>query len=214
MLPMTEQAIMLQLDHMFIIGAYLPPRNSQATHTLTVLDEWIASAGALEPVVILGDFNQEPELADRWTALADGGAAKVASLPDGTRAPTRWEGNRCIDWIWSSHPFMVDELAFSEAVFSDHKALTFNLQYSQECVQSFKQVPTRSLLRPEQIPQKDWDKAMVQAWQQVPMPPPLNLHTMLPAKFAAEASAMGTPPMSGQKAALCKSKNLSRPYFV
>lgn len=165
------QAIMLQLDHMFIIGAYLPPRNSQATQTLTVLDEWIASAGALEPVVILGDFNQEPELADRWTALADGGAAKVVSLPDGTRAPTRWEGNRCIDWIWSSHPFMVDELAFSEAVFSDHKALTFNLQYSQECVQSFKQVPTRSLLRPEQIPQKDWDKAMVKAWQQVPMPP-------------------------------------------
>ena len=126
------QAIMLQLDHMFIIGAYLPPRNSQATQTLTVLDEWIASAGALEPVVILGDFNQEPELADRWTALADGGAAKVVSLPDGTRASTRWEGNRCIDWIWSSHPFMVDELAFSEAVFSDHKALTFNLQYRQD----------------------------------------------------------------------------------
>ena len=126
------QAIMLQLDDMFIIGAYLPPRNSQATQTLTVLDEWIASAGALEPVVILEDFNQEPELADRWTALADGGAAKVVSLPDGTRAPTRWEGNRCIDWIWSSHPFMVDELAFSEAVFSDHKALTFNLQYRQD----------------------------------------------------------------------------------
>ncbi|CAL1163672.1 unnamed protein product, partial [Cladocopium goreaui] len=125
------QAIMLQLDDMFIIGAYLPPRNSQATQTLTVLDEWIASAGALEPVVILGDFNQEPELADRWTALADGGAAKVVSLPDGTRAPTSWK----------------------------------------ECVQSFKQVPTRSLLRPEQIPQKDWDKAMVKAWQQVPMPP-------------------------------------------
>ncbi|CAL1170788.1 unnamed protein product [Cladocopium goreaui] len=83
------QAIMLQLDHMFIIGAYLPPRNPQATQTLTVLDEWIASAGALEPVVILGDFNQEPELADRWTALADGGAAKVVSLPDGTRASTR-----------------------------------------------------------------------------------------------------------------------------
>ena len=143
------QAILLQLDHVYLIGAYLPPRRLQPNNTLTILDEWVCSFGSQDPVFMLADFNAEPELAQRWTHLAGGGAVKTVLGPDGKPLPTRWNGKRCIDWAWCSHPGMLTNLKFSDMVIADHKVLEFQLKYDQQQVRSYKQMHTHCNFIPQ-----------------------------------------------------------------
>eukprot|EP00435_Cladocopium_sp_Y103_P007050 s1814_g2.t1 len=164
------QALLLQLEHAYVVGAYLPPGGTLAEDSITVLDEWVASCGAAEPVFLCGDFNQEPEFANRWTALATRGACHTVRNALNAQMPTRWEGKRCIDWVWASHPHMLTNIDFSDLVIADHRAISFTLQYSQDCVQSFRQVPTRSLLRPENVNKDQWDAATQAVWQTAECP--------------------------------------------
>ena len=81
------QALLLQLDHAYLAGAYLPPRGTPADDSLAILDEWVASCSHNEPIFVCGDFNQEPDFADRWTALADRGACQMVRQEDGLPLP-------------------------------------------------------------------------------------------------------------------------------
>ena len=164
------QALLLQLEHAYVVGAYLPPRGTPAEDSLAVLDEWVASCAVSEPVFLCGDFNQEPDFANRWTALATRGACHTVRNACNAQMPTRWDGKRCIDWVWASHPHMLTNIAFSDLVIADHRAISFTLQYSQEYVQSFRQVPTRSLLRPENVNKDQWDAATQHVWQTAECP--------------------------------------------
>ena len=164
------QALLLQLDHAYLAGAYLPPRGTPADDSLAILDEWVASCSHNEPIFVCGDFNQEPDFADRWTALADRGACQIVRQEDGTPAPTRWEGRRAIDWMWASHPHMIQTVEFSHTVIADHKALCFTLNYCQAKVQCFKHVPTRNLTKPETVPPDRWAAALEAAWQNAECP--------------------------------------------
>eukprot|EP00435_Cladocopium_sp_Y103_P071626 s534_g38.t1 len=120
----------------------------------------------------LGDFNHEPDLAQRWTNLSEYGAVRAAQDSEGNFLPTRWQGNRCIDWIWTSHPHMLGGLSMSDFSLSDHLVVNFNLSYDQAFVCSFKQVPTRKLLQPDAIPKPAWVAALTNAWNCVNVPPP------------------------------------------
>jgi hypothetical protein len=165
------QAIMMQLDHAYVIGTYIPPRNNtQDLDILATLDDWIKSLGPLQPVVLCGDFNQEPDLATRWTNLSEGGAVSAVADADGSYLPTRWEGRRCIDWAWVSHPHMVSALRFPDFSLSDHRAVEFQLTYDQACVRLFKHVPTKKLTKPDNLEQHIWVEAVSKAWGEVRCP--------------------------------------------
>ena len=163
------QALMIQLDHAFVIAAYLPPRGS-AHDTLSTLDDWIISLSANEPVILCGDFNQEPHLAQRWNDLSGRGAHRSVVGDDGSSLPTRWDGRRCIDWLWTTHPPMLPPIVFSDVVFADHKVIKFQLRYCQTFVQAFQPVPTRNLAKPCDIDTDAWVEAINQAWQNFPTP--------------------------------------------
>ena len=159
------QALMLQMDHMYIIGAYLPPRRIEATDTLAMLDEWVCSLGSQDPTFIVADFNAEPELAARWTHLTGGGATKTVTNDLGEAMPTRWNGRRCIDWVWASHPNMIRSMKFSDLIIADHRVLEFRLLYDQHFVRTFQQLPTRCLQPPQQVAKNHWDAAIEKAWE-------------------------------------------------
>ena len=125
------QAIMLQLDHALIVGVYFSP-NSAACDIATTLDDWVSSVHENKPLFILGDFNEEPSFAQRWSTIRGFGSACTVNDSMGQPLPTRWSGHRCIDWIWASHILMVEKLHFCDEVFSDHKSVCFSLQYSQK----------------------------------------------------------------------------------
>lgn len=161
---------MIQLDHAFIIAAYLPARGG-AHDTLSALDDWIVSLSPNEPVVLCGDFNQEPNLAQRWSDLAGRGANRSVVGGNGSNLPTRWDGRRCIDWLWTNRPPMLPPIAaFSDMVFADHKVIQFPLQYSQGFVQAFQPVPMRNLAKPSDIDPDTWATAINQAWENLLTP--------------------------------------------
>eukprot|EP00438_Fugacium_kawagutii_P000347 Skav204708 [mRNA] locus=scaffold3332:74506:81342:+ [translate_table: standard] len=165
------QALMMQLDHVFVIATYLPPRSeSETAEILSTLDDWIRSFGPSQPVIVLGDFNHEPELATRWTHLSEGGACGTVKEHTGKDLPTRWNGNRCIDWVWASRPYMLSHFRFADLSLSDHRIINFRLQYDQPSLYSCQEVPTRKLLCPEQVDKKVWAEALSSAWAHVTVP--------------------------------------------
>ena len=105
------QALLLQLDHAYLIGVYLPPRGPLPEESLVVLDE-----------------------------------------------------------VWTSRPHMVTSLSFAHTVIADHKAILFEVQYSQGKVQSFQRVPTRSLVQPPTLSHEAWAAALQNAWQTADCP--------------------------------------------
>ena len=113
---------------------------------LTIFDGWASAMGPHDLLFWMGDFNQEQELG----ALADKGAAQVVCFGNGTRLPTRWNGRRCVDWIWTSHPPMLSSVTFNDIVIADHN-LNFQINFSHEKVRSFQQAP--QLRRPHILKQ-------------------------------------------------------------
>ena len=162
---------MIELDNLFVIGAYLPPHGEEANSTsVALLDEWIAPLTGFQPVVLAGDFNREPPFAERWSALANRGCAWGVQDAMGTFLPTRWQGKRCVDWGWTSHPHMVHNVSFLDCSISDHKGIQCELRYNQEFVQSYRAVSTRSHLPPDSVTQTQWRAALEEAWQSVQVP--------------------------------------------
>lgn len=113
----------------------MPPRSNHGCGLLTIFDGWASAMGLHDLLFWMGDFNQEQELG----TLADKGAAQAVCFSNGTRLPTRWNGRRCVDWIWTSHPPMLSSVTFNDIVIADHN-LNFQINFSHEKVRSFQQV--------------------------------------------------------------------------
>ena len=166
----SGQALMLQLDHCFLVASYLPPGHGTETEALSILDQWVCSVPIHTPLVLCGDFNHEPQLADRWTALAETGAARAVTDSNGVILPTRWVSQRCIDWMWCSHPHLIRTLHFTPVALADHRMLEWETHVAQSAVQSYKSLPTRKLEPPTSVAQTEWQQALSQAWADLPVP--------------------------------------------
>ena len=134
-------------------------------------DDWVSSVHENKPLFILGDFNEEPSFAQRWSTIRGFGSVSTVNDSMGQPLPTRWSGHRCIDWIWASHILMVEKLHFRDEVFSDHKPVCFSLQFSQNKVWGYKAVQTRKLLRRLMCQRDVWKQALANSWSQASLPP-------------------------------------------
>lgn len=166
----SGQALMLQMDQASIVGTYLPPRQEENNAALTALDEWVLTIAPHRPLIMMGDFNQEPIFASRWTSLAQIGAARFVADNSGVPLPTRWGGKRCIDWAWVSHAHLLKDLQLENTAIADHKILNFRVRSNQTSVRTFKQVPTCKLEKPQDIDPDTWFKAIEEAWKTVQSP--------------------------------------------
>ena len=164
------QALMLQLAHALVVGVYLAPR-SMNSDILPTLDEWAAAAKARCPICYFGDFNQLTSFGQRWSDLHGFGAVRAVHNSEGQECPTRWDGQRCIDWIWTSHPLMLHNLGFEATKFSDHKMIQCSLSYQQETVQSFKVIQTRKLAPSPEVTREMWQTALKEVWASASVPP-------------------------------------------
>ena len=163
------QAVMLQLENAFIVSAYFSP-NAAASDIAITVDEWVSSIPEHSPVFILGDFNEEPSFARRWSTIRGFGSVCTVNDSAGHALPTRWSGRRCIDWLWASHLHMVDHLHFGDEVFADHKVFGFSLHFSHDRVWAYKAVQTRQLAQPPDVPKAQWKQALAESWSQVSVP--------------------------------------------
>ena len=166
----SGQAIMLQIDQAFVVGAYIPPRQEESNAALVKLDEWTSTLAPHRPLILMGDFNKEPAFASRWTSLARTGAARFVTDDLGVPLPTRWGGKRCIDWAWASHAHLLKNLQHDDTALSDHKIFKFCIRHDQASVRTYKQIPTCKLEKPNDIDAESWSKAMEEAWKNVPSP--------------------------------------------
>ena len=68
-------------------------------------------------VVLVGDFNREPHESCEVQAFSEG-HVKAVEDAQGSYIPSRWEGNRCIDWALTNSPDRVVEVAYAHACYS------------------------------------------------------------------------------------------------
>eukprot|EP00434_Breviolum_minutum_P000663 symbB.v1.2.000580.t1/scaffold3.1/size669525/20 len=74
-------------------------------------------------MVFVGDFNEL--VGDGMPQHLDMNPNYVREKDTGEASPSRWSGNRCIDWILTSSNLAVDEVHYGHEVFGDHKVLKF-----------------------------------------------------------------------------------------
>lgn len=108
----------------------------------------------------MGDFNDTPCEQLLLDNEAFPGLSIVAAQdPDSQEfLPTRWSGNRCIDYILTSCSQIITPVCLSEEAISDHKILCANLtldgQWSREFPHRFQRTP--DLSKPDEVPMNDW----------------------------------------------------------
>ena len=80
------------------------------------------------PFMVLGDFNDEPAACPVADTLADEHFSVLAVTDrQGNFLPTRFEGNRCIDYAIVNCARCFSVPCFADDAFSDHKALCFRI---------------------------------------------------------------------------------------
>lgn len=95
--------------------------------------EWLKDDPWCGEYVIGGDYSQEPD--EIWIkALADGLRLKFIA-PDG---PTRWDGNRTIDFFLVSECASINKAYLRDEYFSDHRVVSVDC-----CIQHVGHVDVR-----------------------------------------------------------------------
>lgn len=94
--PREKLKVCLFGSKIALVGLYSPPGNAQELYdTFTHL--FIRNELDKGSWVTMGDFNQPP----RESAFADF-VSQFSSLIHTDGQPTRWEGEACLDWFFSS----------------------------------------------------------------------------------------------------------------
>ena len=114
-------------------------------------------------IVIAGDFNIPP------TGREFGALHKLYVKDEHMEPlPSRWKGDRCIDWALSSLP--LDLCRYDHTALSDHKAFVFEIPGKNAHGQNFEMIPTPMLLpKPEN---KMWKARFHQCWKEWKHIPP------------------------------------------
>lgn len=89
------------LVNQILAGVYNRPK-VDPTHLLSTLEEWFLGCRPGVPCIAGGDWNVTPLNWDLLQGCFPG--SEVAGVKDplsGEFLPTRWEGHRAIDWLWS-----------------------------------------------------------------------------------------------------------------
>ena len=110
--------------------------------------------------ICVGDFNDTPcEQLLLDNEAFPGLSIVAAQNPDNQEfLPTRWSGNRCIDYIITSCSSIITSISLSGEAISDHKILCANFTLdghgSREFPHRFQRTP--DLSKPDEVPINAW----------------------------------------------------------
>ena len=138
-----------------------------------LLDSFIAERVARsQPWILMGDHNELPgDSSVMSVAQALGGAYH------GTGQPTRWEGNREIDWAVCNRSSFMSSVCFGDSKISDRKSLLFEVLQTYTPVKVGVLPRTGDLTKPQDVPTDDWRRALRDSW--VCNPVVANLSAMI-----------------------------------
>ena len=117
-------------------------------------------------MVFVGDFNEL--VGDGMPQHLDMNPNYVREKDTGEASPSRWSGNRCIDWILTSSNLAVDEVHYGHEVFGDHKVLKFRCRHVIDWRENFEMVSTPFLVPHE--PDIEWHRTLEQTFAAVTIP--------------------------------------------
>ena len=150
-------AVAAFIGGVLLISAYLAPV-PEATEMANEVAAVVLSVPRSTRWCIAGDFNLTPESNTLQEALA--GLGTSVTFPQG---PTRWDGDRCIDYYISNFP--LQNVRTLQYKLSDHKFVA--AQWQEQLEEYKKQVLSPAPVLPQ--PQEDvsgdaWTKAITKAW--------------------------------------------------
>ena len=142
---------------------YVPPGHGGVpdTEACAFLTEWLSSQSAQQPWVLGTEVNAEVDDCESLQLLTSFGG-----YPKRVFRPTRWEGNREIDFLVTNRPALLGDPNTLTARISDHVPLVASLPSAEEDVKQGTLKPTPNFAKPETIEAAHWRLQMKQAWNQ------------------------------------------------
>ncbi len=160
------QAIAVNVHGMSIISAYFACKGQGPTVPQEIL-QFITSTLLNQAWIMAGDFNAGPQEQDLIQLLCQEKAQVLAVV--GTHhelLPTRFEGQRCIDYFISNVPEKMSQPHFLEAKLSDRKGICCDFQIINKKPTYCHVLKSRpQLSRPEMLISKEkWQEAVGHFW--------------------------------------------------
>ena len=152
-------AIALQVQDLLMINSYCPPVASEIHQHAMEFEEMLIRLDWQGPLLLCGDWNQEPHECLVATLATMFGCTTVDSQEDSSR----WKGHRLIDYFISNIPHL--EFRALGAKISDHKIMetTVKLELSTFYVHRFKK--GANFDRPLWLGSKNWEQLLCQAYE-------------------------------------------------
>ena len=118
----------------------------------------------------VGDWNMTPQENHFFHAMQPLRGWLLAGQSDGVYTPTRWAGNRCIDYAVTNLAVATTKIHLTCAKYGDHKLLEMRCQLSKNDLSADKNsnngilIPTCKYRCPDGVAQADWDSMVNTAW--------------------------------------------------
>ena len=147
------------LKDVHLINIYSPPE-SEGVSAEALGQFWAKEGLDHARWLIVGDFNEVPEESLLRTVLTAHGGTYV-----GPAVPTRWEGERCIDWaVKSQVPAKCLGIEDTER-FSDHHGFWLHIDKQTVHHRKGRLKPAPLWTKPQALSQEDWRRELAEAWK-------------------------------------------------
>lgn len=160
------QVLAINVEGLNLLNIYMNPRGQDAPFLQAIL-EWLLTKVRGAPWMIMGDWSQTPEDNHLCELLQSEGASILGCVANnGTWPPTRWEGNRTIDYGITNRPDHFTLPTFVEGVESDHKGFAlFGLPLkSSDHPLIPRMAPRANRSRPPKVDLQIWQKTVSHFW--------------------------------------------------
>ena len=161
------------IKSMHLVSTYRRPGVNPTAWSET-LAKHLATLGS-SPWIAAGDWNEEP-LTDAMVPFAislhavisypfDNHSEDAELLAHPQPLPTRWNGNRCIDWSIQHNISADPHLRLDK--YSDHRLLEYNINYNWRTEQQRCFTPTPTWKKPEHLASDEWQQLIDTCWTQL-----------------------------------------------
>lgn len=135
------ELITLDLDSCVLTNVYRHPTVQDQGQLRDEIARLGRADGRRRHFVVVGDWSRTPEEAEELDLVRSASPMYVAAA-DGAAVPTRWAGNRCIDWALTTDKTRIWDRWLGEEKWSDHKLLQFRIKYTRDEETRWEPIPT------------------------------------------------------------------------
>lgn len=158
-----SQFIGAWVDGWLLASVYACPGHNEAPvfDLLEALVPWMAQIPLTQPWLISGDFNELVSTSKLYEGLAAFGGCPVS-----VDQPTRWEGDRCIDWALTNRPQVCSLSSLVDIHLSDHIPVSLKVDGLGHALKLGSLRRTSSLLCPVDVDRALRERALLNQWNE------------------------------------------------